>query len=33
MIHAGLIEKRSVYLQVLSEDQIFEIKRAALDNA
>lgn len=31
MIHAGLTEKRSVYLQVLSEDQIFEIKRAALD--
>jgi trimethylamine--corrinoid protein Co-methyltransferase len=31
MIHAGLIEKRSVSLQVLSEGQIFEIKRAALD--
>ena len=31
MMHAGLIEKRSVFLQVLSEDQVFEIKRAAID--
>jgi trimethylamine--corrinoid protein Co-methyltransferase len=31
MINSGLIEKRSVYLQILSADQVFEIKRAAFD--
>ena len=31
MINSGFIEKRSVYLQVLSEDQVYEIKRAAID--
>jgi trimethylamine--corrinoid protein Co-methyltransferase len=31
MIQAGSIEKRAVSLQVLGEDQIFEIKRAAMD--
>jgi trimethylamine--corrinoid protein Co-methyltransferase len=31
MINSGLIEKRAAYLQILSEDQVFEIKRAAMD--
>ena len=31
MINSGMLEKRSVYLRVLSDDQIWEIKRSALD--
>jgi len=31
MINSGAVEKRSVYLRVLSDDQIWEIKRSALD--
>ena len=31
MINSGMVQKRSVYLRVLSDDQIWEIKRSALD--
>ena len=31
MINSGTIEKRSVYLRILSDDQVWEIQRAAFD--
>ena len=31
MINSGLTEKRAAHLQILSADQVFEIKRAAFD--
>ncbi len=31
MINSGMVEKRSVYLRILSDDQIWQIKRSALD--
>ena len=31
MINSGAVEKRSVHLQILTEDQISEIKQAAFD--
>ena len=31
MINSGAMEKRSVYLKILSDDQIWEIRRAAFD--
>ena len=31
MINSGTIEKRSVYLRILSDDQIWEIQRTAFD--
>ncbi len=31
MINSASVEKRSPYLKILTEDQIYEIKRAAFD--